>query len=356
MNSDEEKIRAAIAEQAGEWFVANGDGPLDAADAAALTAWFKASPVHIEEFLGVSTVARELQLVHTDPQFSVEAILARARAEETESVHRLWPQAARNRRDRLFGAWLPAAVAAAACALVVVAVLLRWNPHFPTGTASPVDAATVHFATRHGEQLTQRLADNSVLHLNTDSAVSIRYGNHQRYVELTAGQASFDVVHDSNRVFRVRAGSAEITDLGTTFDVRLDDSATVVTVVAGRVAVGRSTSGQALLAPPVELGANQQLRVGENAWPAQAVTVDATRSTSWVQGKLTFDNETLERVAAEFNRYTSKPIEIATPGLRRLRISGVFATDDTDAFIAFLRSLKGVRVEVTDTHILVSGE
>jgi transmembrane sensor len=72
--------------------------------------------------------------------------------------------------------------------------------------------------------------------------------------------------------------------------------------------------------------------------------------------QIAFDHEPLERVAAEYNRYTSKPIEIATPALRTLQISGVFATDDTDAFIAFLRSLKGVRVEVTETRILVSGD
>ena len=52
MNSNEEQVRAAIAEQAGEWFVANDEEPLDARDAAALAAWFKVSPVHIEEFLG----------------------------------------------------------------------------------------------------------------------------------------------------------------------------------------------------------------------------------------------------------------------------------------------------------------
>jgi transmembrane sensor len=67
-----------------------------------------------------------------------------------------------------------------------------------------------------------------------------------------------------------------------------------------------------------------------------------------------FDQEPLERVAAEFNRYSPTPIEIVTPTLRDLQISGVFATDDTEAFIAFLRSLKGVRVEVTATRIRVS--
>jgi transmembrane sensor len=67
-----------------------------------------------------------------------------------------------------------------------------------------------------------------------------------------------------------------------------------------------------------------------------------------------FEREPLERVAGEFNRYSTKPIEITTPGLRSLEISGVFATDDTEAFLAFLRSLEGVRVEVTATQIRVS--
>ena len=61
MISNEEKIRAAIAEQAGEWFVANEEGPLDARDSAALAAWLKTSPVHIKEFLSVSAIARDLR-------------------------------------------------------------------------------------------------------------------------------------------------------------------------------------------------------------------------------------------------------------------------------------------------------
>jgi transmembrane sensor len=58
-------------------------------------------------------------------------------------------------------------------------------------------------------------------------------------------------------------------------------------------------------------------------------------------------------VASEFNRYAPTPFEITTPALRALEISGVFATDDPQAFIAFLRSLDGVRVEVTATRIRV---
>ncbi len=356
MNSNEEKIRAAIAEEAGEWFVANDEGPLDARDSAALAAWFKVSPVHIEEFLGVSAVARDLKQARTDPQYSLEAILARARAEDAGSVRQLWPRAIGAVRGRPFGGWFPATVAMAACALLSVGLLLRWNLRLTEHRAAPDRMTELHFETRHGEQLTRRLADNSVLHLNTDSAVSIRYSNSERVVMLKSGQATFEVAHEAHRAFWVQAGSAEIKDLGTQFDVRLEQGATVVTVVDGRVAVGPRSSSQNHALRLIELSADQQIRVAQGVWPATPVAVDAKRTTAWLHRQIVFDHEPLERVAAEYNRYSAKPIEIATPALRNLQISGVFATDDTDAFIAFLRSLKGVRVEVTATRIRVSGE
>jgi transmembrane sensor len=179
---------------------------------------------------------------------------------------------------------------------------------------------------------------------------------------LTSGQADFDVAHDPDRAFRVIAGSAEVVDLGTKFDVRLQHDSTVVTVIEGRVAVAPSPtteelgtgSNQSHARRVVQLGANQQISVTEGEWPVTPVAVDAERTTAWLRHEIVFDHEPLERVAAEYNRYTAKPIEIATPALRNLQISGVFATDDTEAFIAFLRSLKGVRVEVTETRIRVS--
>jgi transmembrane sensor len=356
MNSNEEKSRAAIAEQAGEWFVANDEGSLDARDSAALATWFKTSPVHIEEFLGVSAVVRDLKQARTNPQYSLEAILARARSEDEEPVQRLWPRLTETVRGRPFGGWFPAAATMTVIALLSVGLLLKWNLGPTERAAAPDGMTALHFETRHGEQLTQRLADNSVLHLNTESAVSIRYSKGERLVTLRSGQASFEVAHEANRAFRVRAGSADITDLGTTFDVRLDEDSTVITVVEGRVTVGPTASGQSPLLRPFELTADQQVRVAEGAWPPTPKVVDARRTTAWLYRKIVFDNEPLEQVAAEYNRYTAKPIEIATPALRKLRISGVFATDDTDAFIAFLRSLKGVRVEVTATRIRVSGD
>ncbi len=353
MISNEEKVRAAIAEQAGEWFVANDEGPLDAQDAAALAQWLKTSPVHIEEFLAVSTIARDLKEARADSEYSLEAILARAQAAEDTSVRPLWPRVIEAVRGGTSGRWLTAAVAMAACAVLSLGLLLTWNVRPIQHPSAPDGITALHFETRHGEQLSRRLADNSVLHLNTDSAVTIRFGKTERLVMLTSGQADFEVAHEPHRAFRVIAGSAEVVDLGTQFDVRLEHDSTVVTVVEGRVAVGPSISSQNHSPRFVELSADQQIRVTAGEGPATPVAVDARRTTAWLHRQIAFNHEPLERVAAEYNRYTSKPIEITTPALRNLQISGVFSTDDPEAFIAFLRSLKGVRVEVEETRIRV---
>jgi len=359
MISSEQQVRAAIAEQAADWLVANDEG-LDASQAAALAAWLRASPVHVEEFLRVSVIARDLREARTDPEYSIETILERARIENDTPVRPLWSRVIAPTGGVFSRRWLPAAVAMASVAVLSFGLFSRWNVRPVAPVPVRVVATALHFETGHGEQLSRRLEDNSVLHLDTDSAVTIRFSKAERLVTLTSGQAEFEVAHEPARAFRVLTGSAEVIAIGTQFDVRLDEDSTVVTVVEGRVAVGPSPmlkdggSNPHNAARYVQVAADQQIRVTVAEWPATPLAVDAQHTTAWLHREIVFDHEPLERVAAEFNRYAPKPIEIVTPALRKLQISGAFATDDPDALIAFLRTLKGVRVEGTATQIRVS--
>lgn len=359
MTSKEEQIRIAIAEQAGDWFVESEEGPLEVRDSAALTAWLKASPIHVEEFLRLAVIARYLPEAGADPEQSVESLLARARAENDDPVQPLWPRLFAAVRDIPVRRWQTAAVAIAALAVASFGLLLLWI-FGPTSRVS--EAAALHFETRHGEQQTHRLADGSVLHLNTESSVTVLFTQAERLLTLTSGEADFEVAHAPERPFRVVAGPVEVIARGTQFDVRLRDEATIVTVVEGRVAVAPAPVADALGSGSkrgqpsrfIELGPNQQITVPRGEWPVIPVAVDAERSTSWLHRQIAFKQEPLERVVAEFNRYALKPIEITTPELRNLEISGVFATDDPAAFVAFLRSLEGVQVDETATRIRVS--
>src|SRR5262249_13397713 len=146
---------------------------------------------------------------------------------------------------------------------------------------------------------------------------------------------------------------------GTQFDVRLKDELAVVTVIEGRVGVARTIAREGnpkteQMSNLIELHANQQMSVSQDGWLAAPASVEAHRATAWLHHQVAFDHEPLEKVITEFNRYTQKPIELTTPGLRKLEITGVFSTDDSEELLAFLRSLKGVQVKVTAARVVVS--
>ena len=138
-----------------------------------------------------------------------------------------------------------------------------------------------------------------------------------------------------------------------------EGDSTLVTVVQGQVDVthahGQAQAAVDAVGRRVRVSAGEQLRIRAGVLPASPTRVDIQRSTAWLRRELAFEQQPLSVVAAEFNRYGALPIEIETPALRTLTVSGVFAADDTDSFIAFLRSLEGVGVEVTSTRIRVFG-
>jgi len=360
MSANDERVRSLITQQAADWFVANRAG-LTVTERPIFAAWLKASPLHVQEYLALAVISRDLREACADSQGSLDELLVRARLQKDIAVHPFWSRVAARVRGAPSRQWQTIAVTLAVLGVLSLGLLASWNPR-PTLRLPPSgDVAALHLETRHGEQQTRRLADNSILHLNTDSAVTIRYNKKERVIALTSGEADFEVAHEAERAFRVFAGSAEVVAIGTKFDVRLRDDSTVVTVIAGRVAVGlsavqqRGTSNSGRFRGFVQVDADHQISVvAEGQWPARPVVVDTQRTTAWLHRQIMFDHEPLERVAIEFNRYAPKPIEILTPALRSLQISGVFTTDDIDAFIAFLRSLEGVRVEVTPTRIRVS--
>ena len=357
--SKDEQIRAAIAEQAAEWFVANDEGPLDARQSAELMAWLKASPLHVEEFLRVSVVARDLDAAGACLG-SVDALVARARAEDEHVVQGFWPRARTAIQTLSVPRWQIATATMAAVALVIFGAHRYSKVGPPVQVSAPSEITALHLATHHGEQKTQRLADNSVLHLNSDTALTVRYSTTERQLVLESGEADFEVAHEPNRPFRVFAGPAVAIAHGTEFDVRLEGSAALLTVIEGRVGVAPSQTARGTGAnheqtePLVEVQADEQISISPDHWPATPVRIDAHRATAWLHHELAFDHEPLGHVVEEFNRYSAKPIVITTPELRNLQVSGTFSTDDPEEFLAFLRSLEGVQVEVTATQIRVS--
>jgi transmembrane sensor len=212
------------------------------------------------------------------------------------------------------------------------------------------------YQTAHGEQIVVQLPDHSMLHLNTDSTITVRYTRGERLVEVARGQAFFTVARDDQRRFRVAAGNVHVLAVGTRFDAYRRPDATILTVVEGSVAVlaGPPPPEMTVLAPDApRITAGNQVRVDARGVLAQPIPVDVQQTVAWLQQKIAFERRPLGEVADEFNRYGSIPIAIDDAALRALPITGVFNANDIDSFVAFLQTLDGVRVDRTAARIRV---
>ena len=368
MTPTDEQIRLAIAEQAAEWFVAHRTETLDEAGREAFTEWLKASPVHVDEYLRMAAISGELRRASRDPQLPIEAWIAESsspgpgveapetaepgpyvRAANVVPLHR---DPVSTEKQPRAGRWASGWRLAGALAIPAIAVVAIVATVLLSGT--PAQA----YETAHGAQRTWQLADGTMLRLNTDSAVEVRFSSSERVVDLSRGQAFFKVAHNVHRRFRVVAGQAEVVAVGTQFDVYRHGQTIQVTVLSGRVAVFSGlgpppSDGAALPGGALYLVAGQQVQIVRGAIEAPS-RVDLHQAESWLRGQIAFEERPLGEVVAEFNRYAAVPIEMDDLSLRTLRVSGVFDDGDSASFLAFVQTLrKGVVIQRSANRIRV---
>jgi len=91
MTATDDPVRDLITRQAADWFIGNRAG-LPANKRQSFTAWLKTSPLHVEEYLTLSVIARDLRETCEHSQSSLDALLARARDESPAAVQALRPR------------------------------------------------------------------------------------------------------------------------------------------------------------------------------------------------------------------------------------------------------------------------
>ena len=347
MTPSNEQIRLAIAEQAIEWFEENRRGPLDREARSRFMAWLTASPVHVDEYLAIASLARRLRTAANATEIPLEPLLTSVRARRNQVAildSSVSEHAHVTTRPRVSRPW----TLAAATALALVALATVWWTRDGERFGLPST-----YTTGHGEQIVRLLPDGSVLHLNTDSQVTVHYSRRERVVDLDRGQALFQVTHEGERGFRVAAGNAQVLTVGTEFEVYRRPGAVRVTVVEGTVAVYTSSTPTPMkpLSPAaLRLGAGYQVDVRDQVDVPQAV--DARAAVAWLKRQIVFEDEPLGEVADEFNRYGSITIEV-DEALRSLPITGVFDAYDADSFVASLATLNEVVVQKTPNRIRI---
>lgn len=258
---------------------------------------------------------------------------------------------------------LQSGTAAAVLALLIVlgiTVLARQHPagHNNDGWL------TTGYVTAIGETRTVSLPDGSRISLNTDTRLNVAYTPSARIIHLARGEAWFEVAHNRDRPFIVYAARYAVEAVGTAFSVRIAEKNVDLTVTSGRIEIAtldktvppeaipdaraiRKTAFRVPLAEGQHMILDNRLGVKKDDIElVQDVRPEQIeKSLSWRNGLLIFDNDRLEDVVAEINRYTPMKIIISEADLRDMRFGGYFRADDVNSILATLEEGFDIRVE-----------
>jgi transmembrane sensor len=321
------QVRLEVTEQAARWLMElQTEGPVHYPRFAQ---WLRRSPEHVEEFLAITSISRQLDGFDRERRIDIASLLADDGAEIIHLTQRVQPSPP-VRSGWVFGL-------AAACVLLGALLLMIWIP-----------AKSETYSTRVGEQRSVKLMDGSLIQLNTRSEVSVRFSEQARTVRLLEGEALFTVEPDGKRPFVVITETATVRVLGTQFNVyRSSAGTTTVSVLEGKVSVTPVASG---------MEESRQLAVGEQAQVEygrlEARRSNVTETVAWRERRLVFHDKPLKEVAAEFNRYNTLQIRIEGD-IAHEPFSGVFAADRPESLVSFLEKDPALVIERRGAGVVV---
>lgn len=201
-----------------------------------------------------------------------------------------------------------------------------------------------------GGEYIARLEDGSVVHLNAGSElkVPVNFGVDSRNVWLK-GEAFFDVTPDKTKVFTVHTEKADISVLGTEFDVRAyEDEQMVTTLVEGAVEV---VSGKA----SDRLKPGYQARIAERGKIATE-KVDVYPFIAWKTGRMVFEDTPLEQIMTELQRWYDFEIFYANPGVKEMRFTmDILKYDDISKVLNLMEKMQKVTFTQKGRTVVLNG-
>ena len=180
------------------------------------------------------------------------------------------------------------------------------------------------------------LSDGTKVFLNADSELKypVEFSDGKRIVDLK-GEAYFEVHKDSLRPFVVRVNGAEVTVLGTSFNVNTygDDGQIYTTLVNGAVRVSSVKNGQAEVLKP---GMQSVMDVQSGQLTVREVDVEPY--VAWREGRFVFRAMTLDLIMRQLQRWYDFEVFYQNPELKDYEFRGVIKRDmDLDKVLSVIK-------------------
>lgn len=204
-----------------------------------------------------------------------------------------------NRRIGGNNRFLRRAVAVAAIIILPLLGVISTTWYYKQGGYSQ-QTVMVECFVPNGERKQLTLPDGSVVWLNAGSLLLYPETFGKTRTLYLSGEGNFTVAKDKERPFIVKTNYIDIQALGTVFNVHSypDEDKTTTILKSGKIRIDDKTaaSGSFILNP------NEQLVYNHTDASFTKSKVDASRLTSWTEGYLIFQQETLECIFHSLER------------------------------------------------------
>lgn len=187
------------------------------------------------------------------------------------------------------------------------------------------------------------LADGTFIHLNAASELRypVSFTGDSRTVYLS-GEAWFSVAKDTARPFYVRTECLQIKVYGTSFNVNTQDTnRTVVALASGKVGI------QAEQLEEYHLQPSDLACYNSDSHTMDIRQTDLTPYTSWHEGLLVFEDESLERIMARLSLWYDIEVNYADKEVRKQTFTGYLKRYDSIDII-----LKALQRTVSMRYVL----
>jgi len=312
-----------LRDEAAAWFAAMR-GPAAADRKMEFDAWMAASPSHRAAYARIS----EIYNLGKGLEFDHE------------------PAIAANRRQRR----QLSVLAAALCLGIISVAAFVWKPLHPGPSTDAARSMAVAakasntMQTSIGEIRRIKLADGSILTLDTGSIVRADFTDSARTLHLERGQARFEVAHEA-RPFTVMAGALSVTAHGTVFDVSaISDGRFAVHLLRGSVEVTQRdrAEGQRILTTKMILP-GQAAETGSTGLSLLKQFPTNPAGNDWPSLLRQFDRIEVGELIQEANRYSRVKIRAPAPEVAAMRASGTFRINDPQRLASNLAVLLDLR-------------
>lgn len=333
MSEEYDPILEKASREATDWLIRLQEDSGGHETGRAFAAWLTTSPANAAAWAEMQYVSDGFAEIEPARRERWLAFAQRARAEKAGRE---------KRRARAAFAWrwprLEGAVAAVFCMALFAGAFL-------------IEKSGADHKTGAAEVRTVMLDDGSAVTLAPQSAMDVSINVQERHVRLVYGTAYFNVAADAARPFRVEAGDAVATVLGTGFEIRQDGNEAEISVEHGRV---RAAYVRA------QASAGQILARGETA--RVSTTGDIIRGerppwriAAWRDGRLIAEDTAVGALVDELRRYYSGKIIIADKAFADLPVTGVYDLNDPAAALKAIAGAQNGRIRrITPWFIIIS--